>query len=142
MATSRGVHIDDYSQDLCLQCPSSTVSHSYPLFSQEIFQELQEGLTPDSYGVSALGPNAHETCVCLSGMESLFSPSPVELLHTSPAGPQCHVLWGQLLQCQIPRRGNLVCGSELSCLWVSLCNIVTFQSVCHPPSGYGVAYIM
>ena len=33
-------------------------------------------------------------------------------------------------------------GSELSLLWVSLCNIVTFQSVGHLPSRYGVAYII
>ena len=37
--TSRGAHTDDYSQDLCLQCPSPTISHSHPLFSQEILQE-------------------------------------------------------------------------------------------------------
>ena len=45
MATSRGACTDDYSQELCLQCPSPTMSHSHPLFSQEILQELQSGLT-------------------------------------------------------------------------------------------------
>ena len=41
MAPSRG----DYSRDLCLQCPSPTKIHIYPLFSQEILQKLQAGLT-------------------------------------------------------------------------------------------------
>ena len=45
MATSRETQADEYSQELCLQCPSPTTSHSNPLFSQEILQELQSGLT-------------------------------------------------------------------------------------------------
>ena len=44
MATSTGVHNDRYSQDLCLQFPSPSISHSHHLFSQEILQELQAGL--------------------------------------------------------------------------------------------------
>ena len=45
MATSRGTHADEYSQDFCLQCPSPLTSHSHPLFSQEFLQELQSGPT-------------------------------------------------------------------------------------------------
>ena len=45
MPTSRGIHTDDYSRDLCLQCPLPTMSHIHPLFSQEILWEVQSGLT-------------------------------------------------------------------------------------------------
>ena len=38
MVTSGRVYIDDYSQELCLQCPSPTKSHSHSLFSQVILQ--------------------------------------------------------------------------------------------------------
>ena len=52
----------DYYQDLCFQCPSPSMSHSHPLFSQEILQELQSGLTQFPM-VSLLcpGPSAHES---------------------------------------------------------------------------------
>ena len=95
---------------------------------------------PDSYGVSALGPSAHESlCVPFkSGVSA--SPSPVELLHTNPAGLLCKCSGGSSSHCKIPGHGNLTWGSELSLPWVSLCNIVTFQSVGSPASGYGVAY--
>ena len=45
MDTFKGVHVDNYSPDLYLQYPSSMVSHSCPLFSQESLQDLQKGLT-------------------------------------------------------------------------------------------------
>ena len=45
MVTSRGTHTHECSQDLCLQCPSPTMSHSHPLFSQAILQELWPSLT-------------------------------------------------------------------------------------------------
>ena len=75
-----------------------------------------------------------------SRMESL-SPTPVELLHPSPAGLQCQILQGLLLPMPTPMLGNLMWGLECSLLWESLCDIVIFQSVGSPPSGYGIAYI-
>ena len=45
MATSREMHAEEYSQALCLQHPFPTMSCSHPLFSQQILQELQSGLT-------------------------------------------------------------------------------------------------
>ena len=45
MATSRETYTDKYSQELCFQCPSPTTSHIHPLFSQEVLQEMQSGLT-------------------------------------------------------------------------------------------------
>ena len=41
----RKVHTEEYSREFCLQCPSPTTSHSHPLFSQEILQELQSNPT-------------------------------------------------------------------------------------------------
>ena len=35
----------EYSGELSFQCPSRTMSHSHPLFSQEVLQELQSGPT-------------------------------------------------------------------------------------------------
>ena len=89
----------------------------------------------------APGPCAHESLYALFKSRLSVSPSPMELLHTSPAGPQGQVLWGLLLQCQIPRHGNLTWDSELSLPWVNLCDIVTLQSVGCLPGGYGVAYM-
>ena len=47
----------------------------------------------------------------------------------SPTGLQCQMLRGSFSQCQIPKHGDLKCGSELSLLYVSLCEPVSFQSV-------------
>ena len=44
MATSIGVHGNDYSRDFYLQCLSPTASHICPLFSQDILQVLRETL--------------------------------------------------------------------------------------------------
>ena len=54
---------------------------------------------PDSYGDLALpwDPVHMKVCVCLLRMGSLFPPSPVELLHTSPTGLQCQMLQGLFL---------------------------------------------
>ena len=86
----------------------------------------------------ALGPSAPESlCAPLKNGVSV-SPSPVELLCTSSAGPQHQMLHGgSFSQGQIPRHGNLMWGSVLSHPWVSLCTIVTFQSVGLPPVGVG-----
>ena len=45
-------------------------------------------------------------------------------------------------QCQTPKVGNLMWGSELPLLWESLCDIVIFQSVGPPPGRSGNAYIL
>ena len=39
--------------------------------------------------------------------------------------------------CQTPRLGSLTWGSELSFLQENLCDMIIFQSVGHPPGGYG-----
>ena len=54
---------------------------------------------PDSYGVSALPWNPVHMKACVNFFRNgvSISPSPVELLHTSPAGLQSQVLLGLLL---------------------------------------------
>ena len=97
MATSRGTHTGEYSLDFCLQCPSPTTSHSHPLFSQEILQELHSVLT-HSYGASALPWDPVHVEICVP-----ISPSPMELLCRSPTGLQCQMLWGLFLPMPDPQ---------------------------------------
>ena len=87
----------------------------------------------------ALGPCAHESlCVSVKSRVSVFL-SPIGFLSTTQLALKAKCSKGSSSQCQIPRGRNLTWVSELSLPWVSLCYIVTFQSVDHLPSGYGVA---
>ena len=62
----------------------------------------------------SLGPSAHENlCAPFRNVVSV-SPSPVELLHTSPTGPQWQMLQGLLLPMTDPQAWDLMWGSELS----------------------------
>ena len=69
-----------------------------PLFSQDVLQELQLGLTQIPMETpSALGPSAHENlCVPFKNGVSIYL-SPVELLCTSPTGFQCQMIQGLFL---------------------------------------------
>ena len=72
----------------------------------------------------ALGPSACESLYVLFKNWVSVSPSPVELLHTSPTGFNARCSRGSFSQCQMPRRGDLTWGSELSLpvgesLWIS-----------------------
>ena len=69
------------------------MSHSHPLFSQEILQELQSGLTQISMEF-LLFPGT--LCVPFKSGVSV-SPSPMELLYTNPTGLNCQMLWEFLL---------------------------------------------
>ena len=63
------------------------------------------------------GPSAHESlCAPFKNRVSVF-PSSMELLHTSPTGPQCQMFQDSSSQCQIPRRGSPMWGLELSLPW-------------------------
>ena len=66
-----------------------------------------------SYGVTALPwVLVHmKTCACPPRVESV-SPSPAQLLHSSPTGLQSQVLWQLLLLMPGPRLGSLTWGSE------------------------------
>ena len=94
MATSRGVHIDGYSPETFA---SSVLPYnkpqSCPVFPGAPPRTL--GRThSDVSGVSALSwdPVRMKACVCLSRVERLISPIPVELLCTSPASSECQML--------------------------------------------------
>ena len=95
---------------------------------------------PDSCGVSALPWDLEhmKACVCLSSVESLFSPVQLSSCTQAPLALNTQCSRGSSSQCQIPRFGNMMWGSELLLPWVSLCDIVTFQSVGHPPGRMGL----
>ena len=85
MAVSRDAHTDEYSQDLCLQCPAHCKPQVPPAFPGDPLKPAGRS-DPDSYGVCALPWD-------LVHMESCVCPPKVELLHTSPSGLQCQMLW-------------------------------------------------
>ena len=58
-----------------------------------------------------------------------ISPSPVELLCTSPNSLNARCSRGSFSQCQISMCGDLTWGSEHSLLWMSIYDAVTFQSM-------------
>ena len=98
MAIFRGAHTDEYSQDLCLQCPAYTgETQLTPAFPGDPPRHMRRS-DPDSYGVPAFpwDPVHMESFMCPPRVESV-SPSPVELLHTPLTGLQCQMLWGLLL---------------------------------------------
>ena len=98
---------------------------------------------PDSYGVSALpwDPVHTKACVCLSRVVSLFPPVLWSSCAQAPLALKAKCSRGSSSQCHILSHGNPTWCLELPFPWVSLYDIVTFQSVGHPPSGYQVAYI-
>ena len=80
--------------------------------------------------------NSAHTCVHLLRVESLFPPISWNSCAQAPLALDAKSSRGSSSPCQIPRLGKLMWGSELSLWWVSLCNLVTFQTVGGPPGGY------
>ena len=109
-------HADEYSQELCLQCPSPT-SHSHPIFPGDPPRNAVRS-DPDSYGASALpwDPVHMKACVHLSRMGSPFPPVPWSSCTEAPLAFKARCSRECFSQCQIPRHGNLTWGSELSLL--------------------------
>ena len=124
---------------LCQQCPCPDSQPQLPPASLGDPPKPAGRSGPGSYGVTALPwvPMQAKPCVRPPRVETV-SPSPVELLHSSPTGLQSQVLWGSSSPCQTPRLGSLVWGSELSLLWENLCDIIIFQFVGRPPGAYGI----
>ena len=85
----------------------------------------------DSHGDFALPwvPVHMKVCVCLLRMGSLFPPVPWSSCAQAPLAFNARCSRGSFSQCQIPTHENLMWGSKLSLLWVSLCEPVSFQSV-------------
>ena len=71
---------------------------------------------------------------------SLRSPTPAELLHTSPYGLQCQMFQGLLLPMPDSQAGEPDEGFQ-TLLWKSLYDIIIFQSVGHPLGEDEIAYI-
>ena len=70
-----------------------------------MLQELQSGPTQ-----ILMGPSTHES-LCVPFKNGLsISPGSMELLHTSPTGPQCQVLWGLFLPVPDPQTWGLDVG--------------------------------
>ena len=112
-----------------------------PLFSQDVLQELHSVLTRFLWRLCfALGLGARESLCAPFKSGVSFSPSPVESLHTCPTGLQCQMLWGSFSQCQIPACEDLMWGSELSLLQVSVNQLVSSLGG-FPPGRYGVVCI-
>ena len=87
------------------------MSHTHPLFSQEIFQELQSGLTQIPMEPLLFpGTRAHESLCAPFKNGVSVSPSLVELLCTSPTGLQCQTLWGLFLPMPDPQLWGLDVG--------------------------------
>ena len=104
------------------------------LFSQDILQELQTGLTqiPMESSASHWDINRHESlCAPFKNGVSIF-PSPMELLCTNPTVFQCQMLWGLLLPIPDPQ----VWGPDLglrthSCRWVSVIQFLSSLWAAH-----------
>ena len=76
----------------------SSQEYSAVCLSLEVLQELQSGLTQIPMEICfALGASAHESLCAPFKNGFSVSPSPVELLRTSPTGLQCQMLWGLFL---------------------------------------------
>ena len=120
----------EYSRELCFQCPSLTTSHVHPRFPRNPPRTVV-GFDPDSYGDSALpwDPVHVKVCVCLLRMVSPFPPVPWSSCTQAPLALNARCSGASFSQSQIPRRGDLMWGSQLSLLQVSLCEPISFQSV-------------
>ena len=95
MATSRERHAAEYSQELCFQCPSLTTSHIHPCFPRMSSKNCSQVWPRFLWRLCfALGPSARESLCAPFKNGVSISPSPVELLHTSPTGLQCQMLQG------------------------------------------------
>ena len=114
---------------LCYQCPCPH-SESQPLPASPGDPPRPAGRSgPGLYGVTAfsLGLGAHESLCVPSKSGVSVSPSPVKFLWSSPTGFKAKCSGGSPSQCQTPRLGSLMWGSELSLLWENLCDIIIFQ---------------
>ena len=101
-------HADHIPWGLCHQCPCP---HSEPQLTHCLPRRPSRPAgrsIPGSCGVTSLCwvPVHTKSCVCSPGVESLVSPSRVELLHSIPAGLESQELWGLLLLRPDPQAGE------------------------------------
>ena len=134
-----------------LNIPESFAFH-VPPSQQATFTPVFPGCPPrtavrfdaDSYGDLALpwDPVHVKVHARLLRMGSPFPPVLWSSCAQAPLAFNARYSGGSYSQCQIPTRGSLMWGSELSALKVSLSEPVSFQSVGLPTRRYGVVYIM
>ena len=91
----------------------------------------------DSYGGFALpwDPVHVKVCVHLSRMASPFPPVLWNSCTQAPLAFTVRCSGGSFSQCQICRCRDLTWGTELSLLYMSLCDTATFQSGSFPHGG-------
>ena len=77
-------------------------------------------------------------CVCPPRVEFLFSPVLWKSYNQITLAFRARFSRDSSFHCQTPRLGILMWGSELSLKWETLCGIIVFQSVDHPPCEYGI----
>ena len=120
----------EYSRELCFQFASSQQATFTPVFPG-CPPRTAVRFDPDSYGDFALpwDPVHVKVCVCLLRMGSPFPPVLWSSCSQAPLAFNARCSRGSFSQCQIPAHEGLMWGSELSLLWVSLCEPVSFQSV-------------
>ena len=130
MATSRERHTAEYSQEFCFQCSSLTTSHIHLCFPRRSSKNCSQVWPRFLWRLFfVLGPSACERlCVPFKSRVST-SHLPWSSCTQVPLAFSARCYRSSFSQCQFTTHGNLMWGSELLLLWVSLCETVTFQSV-------------
>ena len=120
---------------LCLQFPYPTVSHSLTLPQLETLQNTQVSLiqAPMTSLILPWVLVSTRPCVHSPRVEFLFPP----VLRSSCTQPllafKARCSRGPSPQCQTPRVGSLIWGSELSLLWENFCDTIVIQFMGCPP---------
>ena len=141
MSASRRAHADEYSPDIsATSVYAPSVGHSRPLpppASPGDPPRPAGRSGPDTYQIAAfaLGPGAREILHAPFMSEVSISPSPPELLRSSPLLFKAKCSQGSSSRCQTPRLGSVMWGSELSFLLENLCSIIIPQFVSCQPRG-------
>jgi len=133
----------EYSQELCLQCPSLTTRHIHPCFLRMSSKNCSHVWPRFLWRPrSALGPSARESLCAPFKNGVSVSPSPVELLPESPTGLQWQMLQGFFLPVPDPCMWGFDVGLRtLTPIGESVSQFF-FSLWIFPPWRYGVVYIM
>ena len=143
LATSKGVHTNDYSLG---PLPPVSFLHSEPQLPPAFpggSPRQQVGLAQIFMGACfALGPVHCENLHIPSKKRGSVFPIPMELLLTCLAGFQCQMLWGLLFPMPVPPGVGTWLGvqNSHSCGRASVI-LVILKFVSCPPSLYGIAYV-
>ena len=134
MATSRERRAAGYSKRFAFNVLPSQQATFSPVFPG-CPPRTAVRFDPDSYGDLALpwDPVHVKVRVHLLRMGSPFPPVPWSSCGQAPLAFNARCSRDSFCLCQIPTRESLMCGSELSLLYVSFCEPVRFQSVELPP---------